>query len=172
MKILTQDKEKDKLYFAKVKPESIIPTKREEDGCYDIYVLFDEDEILIQPHEIKTFSTGIATAVSPRYRLDFQRERGSTGSIGLVPRCGQVDSGYRGEVFLKLQNTTNKTIVISKLVNNKEENGEVVRYPITKAVCQMAVEIVPMLDEEEITYDELLKIPSLRGKGALGSSGK
>lgn len=162
----------DTLYFAKVKVEAIIPTKRKEDGCYDIYVLFNEDEVTIKPHEIVDFDTGIATAVSYKYRLDFQRERGSTGSIGLVPRCGQVDSGYRGEVFLKLQNTTNKNIVISKLVTDKVETETDVKYPITKAVCQMAVEIVPEVTEEVITYEDLLKIPSERGTGALGSSGK
>lgn len=162
----------EKLYFAKVNPEAIIPTKRDEDGCYDIYVLTEEDEVIIKPHEIKTFPTGIATAVSPKYRLDFQRERGSTGSIGLAPRCGQVDSGYRGEVFLKLQNTTEKPIIISKLVDEKMEDEIITIYPVTKAVCQMALEVVPQVEEVEISYDELLAMPSLRGTGALGSSGK
>ena len=160
------------LYFAKVNEDATIPTKRQEDGCYDIYVLFEEDEVVINPHEIVGFNTGIATAVSYKYRLDFQRERGSTGSIGLVPRCGQVDSGYRGEIFLKLQNTTNKNIVISKLVDDKVETETEIKYPITKAVCQMAVEIVPEMKEEVISYEELLNIPSERGTGALGSSGK
>jgi len=160
------------LFFAKVKEEAIIPTKRQEDGCYDIYVLFNEDEVTIKPHEIVGFSTGIATAVSHKYRLDFQRERGSTGSIGLAPRCGQVDSGYRGEVFLKLQNTTDKDIVISKLVTDKTESEDKVFYPYSKAVCQMAVEVVPQMNEKVITYEELVKIPSERGTGALGSSGK
>lgn len=160
------------LYFAKVNEDATIPTKRQEDGCYDIYVLFEEDEVVIKPHEIVGFNTGIATAVSYKYRLDFQRERGSTGSIGLVPRCGQVDSGYRGEIFLKLQNTTNKNIVISKLVDDKVETETEIKYPITKAVCQMAVEIVPEMKEEVISYEELLNIPSERGTGALGSSGK
>ena len=160
------------LFFAKVNEDATIPTKRDEDGCYDIYVIFNEDSVTIKPHEIATFNTGIATAVSSKYRLDFQRERGSTGSIGLVPRCGQVDSGYRGEIFLKLQNTTNKNIVISKLVKDKIENEVDVIYPYTKAVCQMAVEIVPKMDEQVISYEELLKIPSERGTGALGSSGK
>lgn len=167
-----KSKQKDTLLFAKVKSEATIPTKRYEDGCFDVYVLFDEEEVLIKPHEIKLFSTGIATAVSPKYRLDFKRERGSTGTIGLVPRSGQVDSGYRGEVFVPLQNTTNKNIVISKKTNEKNITDDEIVYPYTKAVCQMAVEIVPDLETKEITFEELQAIPSERGKGSLGSSGK
>jgi dUTP pyrophosphatase len=162
----------NELYWAKVKPDAIVPTKRLEDGCYDIYACTDKEEIIIKPHAIATVPTGIASAFSHKYRLDFQRERGSTGSIGLVPRCGQVDSGYRGEIFLKLQNTTNKFIVISKKYKEKFEDEFGIIYPMSKAVAQAALEIVPEVDEKEITYDELLAIPSERGTGALGSSGK
>lgn len=161
-----------KIYWAKVKPEAIIPTKRDEDGCYDIYACSDKEEIIIKPHEIVTIPTGIASAFHYSRRLDFQRERGSTGSIGLVPRCGQVDSGYRGEVFLKMQNTTNKFIVISKKTKETFEDEYGVIYPMSKAICQAALEIVPEDESEELSYEDLLKIPSERGTGALGSSGK
>ena len=162
----------DKVLFAKVKPEAKIPSKREEDGCYDIYACFDEEVITIKPHEIVTVPTGIASAFDSKYRFDVQRERGSTGSIGLVPRCGQIDSGYRGEWFLKLQNTTNKNIIISKLHDAKQELDKAIYYPYSKAVCQAALEIVPVIETEEISFEELKEIPSERGDGALGSSGK
>lgn len=160
------------IYWAKVNPKAIIPTKRLEDGCYDIYTCTDEEEIVIKPFDIVTVPTGIASAFDSKYRLDFQRERGSSGSIGLVPRCGQVDSGYRGEIFLKLQNTTNKFIVISSKYKDKFEDEYGAVYPMSKAVCQAALEIVPNVESKEISYDELVKIPSERGTGNLGSSGK
>lgn len=162
----------NELYWAKVKPDAIIPTKRVEDGCYDIYACTNKDEIVIKPHAIVDVPTGIASAFSHKYRLDFQRERGSTGSIGLTPKCGQIDSGYRGEIFLKLQNTTDKYIVLSNKYNEKFEDTYGIIYPMSKAVCQAALEIVPEVEEKEITYEELLAIPSERGTGALGSSGK
>ncbi|MED3562418.1 hypothetical protein [Bacillus xiapuensis] len=161
-----------KIYWAKVKSDAIVPTKRDEDGCYDIYACTDKEEIVIKPHEIVTIPTGIASAFHHTRRLDFQRERGSTGSVGLVPRCGQVDSGYRGEIFLKMQNTTNKFIVISKKTNEKFEDAYGVVYPMSKAICQAALEIVPKDESEEISYADLLQIPSERGTGALGSSNK
>lgn len=163
----------DKILWAKVKPNAIIPTKRDEDGCYDIYASLENDNpIVIDPHKIVTVPTGIASAFDSKYRFDVQRERGSTGSIGLVPRCGQIDSGYRGEWFLKLQNTTNKRIVISPLIDDKFETETAIMYPAKKAVCQAALEIVPVVDTEEISYEELSNIPSERGTGALGSSKK
>lgn len=30
------------IYFAKLKDEAIIPSKREEDGAFDVYACFDE----------------------------------------------------------------------------------------------------------------------------------
>lgn len=160
------------IYWAKVESDAIVPTKRDEDGCYDIYGLYETDQVVIKPHEIVEIKTGIASAFSPKYRLDFQRERGSTGSVGLVPRCGQVDSGYRGEIFLKMQNTTNKKIIISKHVKDKVELEDVVYYPASKAICQAALEIVPKNKTKLIDYEELKNIPSERGFGKLGSSGK
>ena len=39
----------NELIFAKVRPEAIIPTKREEDAGRDLYACFNEDYILINP---------------------------------------------------------------------------------------------------------------------------
>ena len=34
------------IYFAKVNPKAIIPSKRVEDGAFDIYACFEEDAII------------------------------------------------------------------------------------------------------------------------------
>lgn len=79
-------KESD-LLFAKVKEGAIIPTKRDEDGCYDIYANFKGENIVIQPHTNKLIPTGIATAFSPEYRLSI-RERGSNTKSNLIVMAG------------------------------------------------------------------------------------
>ena len=43
----------NELIFAKVRPEAIIPIKREEDAGRDLYACFNEDYILINPLETK-----------------------------------------------------------------------------------------------------------------------
>jgi dUTP pyrophosphatase len=162
----------DKILFAKVKPNAIIPSKREEDGAYDIYACFDEEEIIIKPNEAKLIPTGISSAFDKRYRIVFQ-ERGSTGVISLKVNAGLIDSGYRNEWFVCLNNSSDKTIIISKLHKKVETHMDtIIFYPYSKAVCQAKVQEVPIVDIEEISYEELKNIPSERGMGALGSSNK
>lgn len=176
--------------FAKVHPNAIIPSKRDEDMGFDIYACFDEDYIVINPHETKLIPTGIASACNPKYGF-LLFERGSTGSKGIARRCGVIDSGYRNEWFIGLTNTTNKTMFISKLnteeliealvidkddpIDWKLTDDEVINsivYPYSKAIAQALVVPVPKVKADEIPYDELKEIKSERGMGALGSSNK
>lgn len=161
------------LYFAKVNPNAIIPSKRDEDGGYDVYACFDEDYMVIQPHETKLIPSGIATAFSPKW-VAIIKERGSNGSKGIAQRCGVIDSGYRNEWFIPLTNTTNKTVTISKLP--KEQLPlmlqEGIVYPYTKGIAQFIMVEVPKLNTHEVDFDTLKAFESERGLGALGSSGK
>ena len=185
------------LLFAKVKPNAIIPSKEDENAGYDIYACFDEDFILIPPGDTKLIPTGIASALSEKYYLQVH-ERGSTGTKGMKYGAGVIDSGYRNEIFICINNINNVEIIISKL--DKEElfkkygqeyyedeigieydnglyafkDGEypAIIYPYSKAIAQLVVHEVPKMDVKEITYEELKAIPSKRGMGALGSSGK
>ena len=167
-----------KVKFAKVHPNAIIPSKRDEDMGFDIYACFDEDYMVINPHETKLIPTGIASMCKSKYGFVL-RERGSTGSKGIALRAGVIDSGYRNEWFVGLTNTTNKVMFISKL-NEKDTYakyyGEVMSesfvYPYSKAIAQALVVPVPKVEVEEISYDELKAIESERGMGALGSSKK
>lgn len=194
--------ENNELLWAKVKPDAIIPTKRDEDAGYDIYPCFEEDYIVIPPHETKMIQTGIASAFSDDFVM-FLKERGSTGTKGIAQRAGIIDSNFRGEWICPITNTTNRDLIISKLElaeliekysildceNDKyivdgtnriylEFSGEYYEsdlpfiYPYTKAICQALLLPVPKVNTKEITYEELRTIESNRGTGMLGSSGK
>ena len=196
-------KEND-LYFAKVNPNAIIPTKEKENAGYDIYACFDRDFFIIPPHSTELVPTGIASAISDKYYLGVA-ERGSTGKIGMKYSAGVIDSGYRGEIFIGLSNINDVPIVISKLTREElEENygkigyGETIYmteeeyedliyledyeeydnltciiYPYSKAIAQLIVhEVHNEVVSKEISYEELQSIPSKRGTGSLGSSGK
>lgn len=168
--------------FAKVHPNAIIPSKRDEDMGFDIYACFDEDYIVISPHETKLVPTGIASSCSAEYGF-LVFERGSTGSKGIARRCGVIDSGYRNEWFIGLTNTTDRNLLISKL--SKEEiynkyyddykpwiKEDFMVYPYSKAIAQALVVPVPKTNVVEISYEELKTIESERGMGKLGSSSK
>ena len=196
-------KEND-LYFAKVNPNAIIPTKEKENAGYDIYACFDDDYLIIPPHSTKLVPTGIASAISDKYYLGVA-ERGSTGKIGMKYSAGVIDSGYRGEIFIGLSNINDVPIVISKLTREElaENYGKIgygetiymteeeyedliyledyeeydnltcIIYPYSKAIAQLIVhEVHNEVVSKEISYEELQSVPSKRGTGSLGSSGK
>jgi dUTP pyrophosphatase len=191
------------LVFAKVKPNAIIPTKENENAGYDIYACFEDEYMIIPPHSTRLIPTGIASAVSDKYYLQVH-ERGSTGSKGMKYGAGVVDSSYRGEIFVCINNINSTEIIISKISREEliekyaiDEFGdgckvlnyggefdnayfddpnfpcnEPIIYPYSKAIAQLIVHEVPVMNIKEITYEELQAIPSERGTGALGSSGK
>lgn len=170
----------NELYFAKLREGAKIPTKDSENAGYDIYACFDEDFILIEPHETKMIPTGLCSACSEDYVIVL-KERGSTGTKGIGQRCGIIDSGYRNEWFVPITNTTDKAIIIAKDVEKFEKNPtcfiqkgscDMIVYPYTKAICQALLLPVPKMKVKEISAEQLQRIPSKRGMGALGSSGK
>lgn len=174
---MARTKAKDQIMFAKLRSDAKIPTKRDEDGCYDIYPNFEENQIVISPLQEVKIPTGICSAFNKKYRMAL-RERGSNTKSMLKVNAGQIDSGYRGEWFVSVVNVSNKQIIIDKGVEDFETStGGVlttptIRVPYTKAICQAAVEIVPDVDIVEATLDDIQNIKSERGTGKLGSSGK
>lgn len=167
----------DKLLFAKVNPESDakIPSKNEEDAGYDIYASFPDQQMLLPKHKVTLVPTGIASAMPPKYYLNLKHERGSTGKLGMSVLAGVVDSGYRGEIFVAICPLV-CDVLITKGVDEVQEVNEfgekVYYYPYHKAIAQATLEEVKRVVVEEVTIEQLKAIPSKRGEGSLGSSGK
>lgn len=232
----------DTIKFAKVRENAIIPSKNVENAGYDIYGIFEgnnDENRIVKPHTTKLIPTGIACALPSKYYFQVE-ERGSTGSKGIKKSAGVIDSGYRGEIFIAITNSTNNYLVFGdkdsyiaeakaelqkwqnidennmtdedkisleealvksigeESYNNLEDNvkedclKELVKlikhpasteefesnlqtaifYPDTKAIAQLVLHEVPVVNIEEISYEDLKKIPSERMDGKLGSSGK
>ena len=102
-----------KLYWAKVKENAIIPTKREEDAGYDLYPCFEEEYLEILPLHTKLVPLGVASAFDSDYVM-LLKERGSTGTKGMAQRAGVIDSGYRGEYMAPVTNVNDKPLCIVK----------------------------------------------------------
>jgi len=160
----------EKIYFSKLNKSAIIPSKRVEDGAFDVYACFEDDYLLLDPHQTKLVPTGIASAFSADY-VAILKERGSTGSKGIGQRCGVIDSGYRGEWFIPITNHNSEALVIAKKKVAKHFEHALV-YPYEKAIAQCLMVVVPKLTTCEISHEDLLKFESERGGGMLGSSGK
>lgn len=169
----------EKIYFSKVKENAVIPTRETHNAGFDIYPCFEEDYIIIMPNETKLVPTGIASAIPVDFYMQIQ-ERGSSGSKGIKYSAGVIDSSYRGEWFLATTNVNAKPLLITKIdIEKLDENlkniintGFII-YPYSKALFQAIVHNVHNeILTEEISFEKLSEIPSKRGEGKLGSSGK
>ena len=194
--------EDNDLVFAKVRPDAIIPTKEDENAGYDIYANFKEDYVVIPPQSTKLIPTGIASAMTDKYYLNVAErgstgkigmkysagiiDSGYRGEIfialtntnineiiiskltkeDLIEKYGEKDEC--GDIHLSYGKGEND---YAYLIDRYNEFTAII-YPYEKAIAQLIVHEVPKMNIKEVTYDALLKIPSKRGTGALGSSGK
>lgn len=187
----------NELYFAKTKPNAVIPTKREEDAGYDVYTV-ETETIVMPPCSTRLIDTGIAIACNSDYFPKFF-DKGGMGSKGIVVGAGVGDSGYRDGYFVPLINTNeDKWLVITNQTQEEIKQAThfdletkkfitdikspydftivplkdiIVKY-LNKAFTQFVMLPVPKLESKEISWEELKAIPSERGLGKLGSSGK
>lgn len=190
------------LLFARIKSDAIIPTKEKENAGYDIYACFEEDFMIIPPHSTKLIPTGIASAMSDKYYLQVHErgstgKLGMKYSAGVVDSSYRgeifvaISNINSSEIFIS---KLSKEELIEKYAVTDECDGskvihyggefdnayfdceildiEPIIYPYKKAIAQLVVHYVPEMDVKEITYEELKAIPSKRGTGALGASGK
>lgn len=68
-------------------------------------------------------------------------------------------------VYQEIKSSNNDETLINNITN-------AIFYPETKAIAQLVLHKVDNLPTKEISYEELKQIPSKRGTGILGSSGK
>lgn len=167
---------KDTILFAKVRENAVIPSKREEDGAYDVYCALEPNasgtyEMLLRKNEPNLVPTGLAMSLLSKYAFNMTNERGSTGSKGMLSVCGLVDSGYRNEIFVNIIPTWKDVLITSKVTEVKVLE-DIILYPNSKAIAQGYVQYNLDLNVKEIAYEALLKIPSERGLGKIGSSKK
>lgn len=159
------------IYFAKGHPDTIIPSKREEDAGYDIYARFDDPYITIAPSTTVQIPTDLYTSFDPSFVM-ILKERGSTGIKGIAQRSGVIDSGFRGSIVVPITNTTNdRTLVISKKQHaHFFYKPEFIVYPYEKAICQAILLPLPKMTVKEISVKKLKEIPSLRKEGIFDST--
>jgi dUTP pyrophosphatase len=159
--------------FAQLRPDAIIPSKRDEDSGLDVYACFDADWIEILPHSSKLIPTGIASAFDHDWSVVF-KERSSTGVKNIKVNAGVIDSGFRGEYKVCIYNGNDVPLYITKYMDGEQapEAADAILYPYNKAIAQALVLPNPSVKISIVDYSELQSIASERGDGMIGSSGK
>ena len=169
------------VFFAKVREGAVIPSKRKEDAGLDIYAELsnfkrETDEGVVYEIECPKLATtlvptGLATAMPNTHYLNLKHERGSTGVQSMSVLAGVIDSGFRNEMFVALT-PLHKSVIITSAVDKVEVNDTHILYPLSKAIVQGTIELVPDAKITEIDLETLQNIPSERGMTMLGQSGK
>jgi dUTP pyrophosphatase len=146
-----------------------LPSKREGDSGYDIYVSPALTQIMINPGQVVPIATDLRIEIPVGYTFVI-KERGSTGSIGLAVRAGVVDSNFRGEIVIMINNTTKYPIFIGseKVYNDSAFRGQTSFYNIEKAIAQGV--IIKNENWEVLEVAELSETD--RGSGMIGSTKK
>ena len=157
---------KDEIYFAKLKDNAIVPSKKDEDAGYDLYACFDEDYMLISPGELTLVPTGIAWAISSDFYMQIE-ERSSTGSKGIKKNAGVI------------LNARKENLIISNLSEEelKKKYPKLFKEPCFvyntgKAIAEGVIHRVEKFKVKELSYSDLCSFASERGKKGWGSSNK
>ena len=109
---------------------------------------------LINPHERVLVATGWAVEVPLGYEMQIRPRSGLALKEGItvLNTPGTIDSGYRNEIGVILQNHSNKPYQVNE--------GDRIAQAVIKKV-----ETVQILEVDELSSSE-------RGKGGFGSTGK
>jgi dUTP pyrophosphatase len=133
--------------FTRLAEDAIIPSQAHAgDAGFDLASL---EDVVLAPGEIHRFSLGFATEFDSSY-VALVWERSSTGSKGLAVRCGVIDSSYRGEWMVVVQNLSLVPIEVHK--------GDRIAQVLFQQFAQ-----VNFIEAETLSGSE-------RGAGWLGSS--
>ncbi len=144
----------------RVYPDAMLPTKGSAEAAgLDLYAYIRNDKhraagsVDIMPHKTYPFGSGLAVEIPKGYvGLLFARSGLGIKQQLAPPNCvGVIDSDYRGEIVLALQNSGN----VKQTIHQGDRIAQLV--------------VVPYLDPEIEEVDELSETE--RGTRGLGSTG-
>ena len=168
----------------KLHKDAIIPKRAHaSDSGFDIYALEDK---LIEPGETALIKTGLAFELPPGYEMQIRPRSGITLKTKLRVQLGTVDSNYRGEVGVIVDNITppiyesNGDLAMTDVVvsiNGLNDDTTFARthcfpsgthyIPKGTRIAQAVIQRLP--DVELFEVDSLED--SERGEGGFGSTG-
>ena len=123
------------------------------------------EDTIIWPGETKVVPTGLAFEIPPGYELQVRPRSGMTRNTKLRVVLGTVDSGYRGEVGVLVDN-----ISLKRSLKYDEKNQQFVSADIIEKGTRIAQGVIaPVLTAHFEEADELSD--SERGVGGFGSTG-
>lgn len=168
--------EKINVQIKKLSEAAVIPKYAHDyDAGFDLVATKD---VTIEPGQTKIVPTGLAMAIPPGYELQIRPRSGITVKTKLRVQLGTVDSQYRGEIGVIVDNIAEDpsgnemqylTYIDGRDYRTEKElypnetyiirKGDRIAQAVLNRVPQANFEVVEELDETQ------------RGQGGFGSSG-
>lgn len=161
-------------------PDAVMPRKAHAaDAGFDLVAV---EDTIIEPGETALIKTGLALELPPGYEMQIRPRSGVTLKTKLRVQLGTIDSNYRGDIGVIVDNTANKTglygstfdMIDGSVTGIYDENmvqvkAETYTYFIRKGdrICQAIIQRLP--DVELVEVDNLGD--SERAEGGFGSTG-
>ncbi len=137
------------------------------DSGMDIYAV---EETVIDPFETVLIKTGLKFAIPEGYEIQVRPRSGISLNTPLrIPNSpGTIDSGYRDELCIIVQNTSKRAT--EELHTIKDKSNKDGRYKILKGdkICQIVLARVPRIDFEIVSS---VKEIGCDRNGGFGSTG-
>ncbi|MDA2508307.1 dUTP diphosphatase [Bacillus cereus] len=120
---------------------------REFDSGFDLVAA---EDTIIWPGETKVVQTGLAFEIPPGYELQVRPRSGMTRNTKLRVILGTVDSGYRGEVGVLVDNTE-RPISLNMKAHVIEKGTRIAQGVIAPVITAHFVEVDELSDSERGT---------------------
>lgn len=123
------------------------------DSGFDIRAAVPKDGLFVDDHDVVDVPTGLRFAIPEGYELQIRPRSGLSKFLRILNAPGTVDSGYRGEIFVRVLAQPGTEYVI----NRGDKIAQAVLAPVYRALLE-----------------ELSEIPTntARGEGGFGSTGR
>lgn len=156
--------------------DAVIPSKAYEgDAGFDLYAI---EDVILEPGETALVRTGLAFEIPQGFEMQIRPRSGVTLKTKIRVQLGTVDSGYRGEVGIIVDNVAEYYFNCDDDYGELDISGRIERVTGDKPmmtflirrgdrIAQGVIQEIPSITFEEV--DGLGETD--RGNGGFGSSG-
>ena len=161
------------LLIKKLHPDAALPKyAKQGDSGFDLVAV---EDTVIEPGETKLIKTGLAFEIPEGYEIQVRPRSGITLKTKLRVQIGTIDSNYRGEVGVIVDNIKTPTGYPTKLlwtlksITGSDEARPDMTYIIRKGDRIAQAILAPVAYTEFVEVDELSE--TVRGVNGYGSTG-
>lgn len=133
----------------------------------DRYLIFGDKDTYLQDalDELKKWQSVDVNNLTEQDKLDMEKFLKDQYQDSYDNLTDEEKEMVIRNIYQEIKSSNNDETLINNITN-------AIFYPETKAIAQLVLHKVDNLPVKEISYEELKQIPSKRGTGILGSSGK